>query len=132
MDPQPETLTSPQGAELIVDSAENATDSLHYEDGSVEKKVYGEGSTDASKEFFVHLIERAKQEVQTVIVNGELSLQVGQFLTLIEERVKIALNEAVLSSQLEGEGYKKDQTLSSFISEEGSERVDLYLFYGTC
>jgi len=65
-------------------------------------------------------------------VNAELNLQVGQLLTLIEERVKIALNEAVLNSKLEEEGYKKDQTLLSFISEEGSERVDLYVFYGKC
>lgn len=58
--------------------------------------------------------------METVIINGELNLQVGQLLTLIEERVKIALNDAVLNSKLEEEGYKKDQTLSSFISEEGS------------
>lgn len=107
------------------------TDSLVYEDGSVEKKTYGEDNSGSIIEVFVHLIERNKQEVQTVIASVELGLTVAQFLTLLEEKTKIALNSGELKTKIEGENIKKEENLKSFLNETNEDKPELFLFYGT-
>lgn len=107
------------------------TDSLVYEDGSVEKKTYGEDNSGSIIEVFVHLIERNKQEVQTVIASVELGLTVAQFLTLLEEKTKIALNSGELKTKIEGEYIKKEENLKSFLNETNEDKPELFLFYGT-
>jgi hypothetical protein len=78
----------------VVEDASGATsDVIHYEDGKVEKKQYGDVmNPDEAVQLFVHLIERGSQTVRTVITHVDKALTLSDFCTLLSEKAKIAIN----------------------------------------
>jgi hypothetical protein len=80
-------------AKVTIDTTEPHTDLIHYEDGKVEKKEYGD-QIDPNEvlQTFAHLIERTNQTVTTFVTRVDKALTVGDFCTLLSEKAKIAVN----------------------------------------
>ena len=71
---------------------ESNVDKIQYEDGKVEKKIYGDLEGGKSYQTVFHLIERESQSIVSQIVRAEGVLTLEQCSVLMQERLKIPLN----------------------------------------
>ena len=79
-------------------------------------------------DFCVHFINKQDDTVDSQFVNAEDNLTLDEVMTILQDKLKRAMNDLVFKGSLEGEPLPSTTTLSEFVT---SPDADLYVYYGT-
>lgn len=80
-------------------------------------------------DFCVHFINKADESVDSQFVNAEDNLTLDEVMTILQDKLKRAMNDLVFKASLEQQDALPGSTLlSDFVTSPDS---DLYVFYGT-
>ena len=75
----------------------------------------------------MHFINKVDEAVDSQFVNAEDNLTLEECLTILQDKLKRAMQQVVFKKSLEGESLSLDTRLSDLIQCADD---DLYLFYG--
>jgi hypothetical protein len=78
-------------------------------------------------DFCVHFINKADESVDSQFVNAEDNLTLDECMTILQDKLKRAMNELVFKAALEEEPLPGTTLLSDFVK---SPDADLFVFYG--
>jgi hypothetical protein len=102
-----------------------AHDAVSEDDSSLDRSFE---SCANAYDFCVHFINRADESVDSQFVNAEDNLTIDECLTILQDKLKRAMNDVVLKAALEEEPLPGSTLLSEFV--KGPD-ADLFVFYGT-
>lgn len=77
-------------------------------------------------DFCVHFINKSDMSVDSQFVNAEDNLTLDECMTILQDKLKRAMNEVVFKANLEEEPIPSTTLLSEFV--KGPD-ADLYVFY---
>ncbi len=109
----------------LTSNGKPAHDTVSEDDSSLDRSFE---SCANAYDFCVHFINKADESVDSQFVNAEDNLTLDECLTILQDKLKRAMNDVVFKAALEEDPLPGSTLLSEFV--KGPD-ADLLVFYGT-